>query len=210
MRGLSLFLIITLAASIGLAQSPHGPGLKIDCASCHVPTSWKIVRSKMKFDHDTETSFKLNGQHASLSCASGHKSLVFSDAKTSCNSCHRDVHQGSLGPDCARCHTSNSWLVVNIQDIHQSTRFPLVGAHQNVDCSSCYSGYSRLYFPPVNVACVTCHSRDYYSATEPNHVQAGFSTQCQGCHNVIDVSWGPANFNHDIFPLVGGHAIQNC
>ncbi len=210
MRRLSLVLIMTLAASSALAQSPHGSQLKIDCSSCHVPTSWKIDLSKMTFNHNTETSFKLTGQHASLQCVDCHKSLVFSNAKPSCNSCHRDVHQGSLGPNCASCHNTKSWLIVNVALIHERSRFPLVGAHQNVDCASCHSGYSRLYFPPITVACITCHSTQYYATTSPNHVQAGFSTQCQDCHNVVDVSWGPTNFNHDFFPLVAGHAISNC
>lgn len=211
MRSLSFILVLTLAASSAFAQSsPHGNQLKIDCASCHVPTSWKIDRSKMTFDHNTETSFKLTGQHSSLACVDCHKSLVFSETKPTCNSCHRDVHQGSLGPNCASCHTTKSWLIVDVNGIHQRTRFPLVGAHQNLDCSSCHSGYSRMYFPPISVTCITCHSKDYYATTAPNHVQAGFSTQCQSCHNVVDISWGPTNFNHTFFPLIGGHAIANC
>ncbi len=211
MRSLSFILVLTLAASSALAQSsPHGNRLKIDCASCHVPTSWKIAPSKMAFNHNTETSFKLTGQHSALDCVDCHKSLVFSEAMPTCNSCHRDVHEGSLGPNCASCHTTKSWLIVNIDEIHQTTRFPLVGAHQNLDCSSCHSGYSRLYFPPISVTCITCHSKDYYATTTPNHMQAGFSTQCQRCHNVVDVSWGPTNFNHSFFPLVAGHAIANC
>ncbi len=210
MRSLSFVLTLMLLASSAFAQSPHGKQLKIDCSSCHVPTSWKIDPSKMKFDHNTQTSFKLTGQHSALACMSCHKSLVFSQASPTCSSCHRDVHQGSLGSNCASCHNTKSWLIVNIQQIHQDTRFPLVGAHQNVDCQSCHSGYSRLYFPPVSVQCISCHSQQYYSTTAPNHVQAGFSTKCQSCHNVIDVSWGPTHFNHDFFPLVAGHAIQNC
>ncbi len=164
----------------------------------------------MKFDHNTMTPFPLVGQHVSLSCASCHKSLVFSDAKSNCISCHTDVHKGSLGVHCQNCHTPQTWVVSNIEQIHERTRFPLVGAHQNVDCASCHTQYSQLYFPPISTACITCHSQQYYSTTAPNHVQAGFSTQCQSCHTVVDVSWGPTNFNHSFFPLTGGHAIANC
>lgn len=136
--------------------------------------------------------------------------MVFSEVRSKCNSCHRDVHQNTVSPDCRSCHSTETWLIADVNSMHQRTRFPLVGVHQNLDCASCHTQYSRLYFPPIDVACVTCHSKEYYSTTQPNHVQAQFSTQCQTCHNVIDVSWGPTSFTHDFFPLVAGHAIPNC
>ncbi len=209
MRVLAILAAVMLSVSSVFAQSPHGKGFKLDCSDCHVPSGWNIMRKDIKFNHDN-TPFELTGQHASVACRSCHTSLVFSDARTDCKSCHNDVHQNTLGPDCARCHTTATWLIANENLLHQTTRFPLVGAHQNVDCSSCHSGYSRMYFPPINVQCVTCHSREYYATTSPNHVQAGFSTQCQDCHGISGLVWAAANFNHNFFPLVGGHNIQNC
>ncbi len=182
----------------------------MDCSSCHLPTTWKVLPKHMKFDHDTMTSFPLVGQHASLSCASCHKTLVFYDVKSNCISCHTDVHKASLGDNCRSCHIPRTWIVSNIEQMHQRTRFPLVGAHENVDCTSCHTSYSQMYFPPINTACITCHSQQYYSTTAPSHVQSGFSTQCQSCHTVMDVSWGPTKFDHSFFPLTGGHAIANC
>lgn len=205
---MNVFLMLTAAAAFG--QSPHGSALKMDCANCHLATTWNVLPKQMKFNHDKMTSFALVGQHAQLACVSCHKDLVFSDVKSNCVSCHSDVHRASLGVNCQDCHTPHTWLVTDVQEMHQRTRFPLVGAHQNVDCASCHTSYSQLYFPPINTACVTCHSQQYYSTTAPNHAQAGFSTQCQSCHTVIDVSWGPTNFNHSFFPLTGGHAIANC
>lgn len=203
-----LATVILYTASI-YAQSPHGKDFRLDCSYCHVPTGWNVMRKDMKFNHN-ETSFKLTGQHALLSCRSCHTSLVFSDASTRCESCHKDVHQSSLGPDCARCHNPTSWIIPNEILLHQRTRFPLVGAHQIADCSACHSGYSRMYFPPINVACITCHAKDYYATTSPNHVTAGFSTQCQECHSISDMVWTASSFDHSFFPLVGGHNIQNC
>ena len=169
------------------------------------------MRKDIKFNHN-EAGFKLTGQHASVTCRACHTSLVFSDAGTECKSCHTDVHQNTLGPDCARCHTPTTWLIPNATEIHQRTRFPLIGAHQNLDCSSCHSGYSRMYFPPISVACISCHSTQYYATTSPNHIQAGFSTQCQDCHNVSGMVWAAANFDHSKtgFLLTAGHLNLQC
>ncbi len=201
--------ILLLGTASCFAQSPHGKNFNMDCSFCHVSAGWNVMRKDMQFDHD-KTSFRLTGQHAALNCRSCHVSLVFSDAGSKCSSCHKDVHQGSLGPNCAACHSTTSWILADETLLHQKTRFPLVGAHQLADCSACHSDYSRLYFPPINIACVTCHAREYYATTAPDHVAAGFSTQCQQCHNIADVVWTATSFDHSFFPLVGGHNIQNC
>ncbi|MDR3628181.1 MAG: hypothetical protein P4L45_15165, partial [Ignavibacteriaceae bacterium] len=210
MRSLSCLILILLSSAVSFAQSPHGDKLKIDCANCHEPTNWNIIPKDIKFDHNKETSFILTGQHTSVSCESCHKSLVFSDIKSECVSCHKDVHQNTLGPDCARCHTPASWVVTNIIQIHQNSRFPLVGVHMNVDCASCHSGYAKLYFPPQDVSCFSCHKQQYYAAKNPDHVAANFSINCQDCHSITGFAWSSAAFNHSFFPLVGGHNIQNC
>ncbi len=213
MRYLSCLIILMIASAAIFAQSPHGNKLKIDCASCHEPSNWKIIPKKIKFNHNTETSFKLLGQHSSVSCQSCHQSLIFSDVKTQCLSCHQDVHKNSLGPDCAKCHTPTTWLVTDIIKIHKNGRFPLIGVHQNVDCASCHKDYAKLYFPPQNTTCISCHAKDYYATTAPNHVQSNISTNCQDCHSMTTFSWVAANlqnFNHSFFPLTAGHNIQNC
>ncbi len=210
MRILSCLIFLLIAVPSIYSQSPHGNKLNIDCSNCHEATNWTHIPSNIKFDHNTETPFKLTGQHISVNCSSCHKSLIFSDVKSQCVSCHQDVHQHSLGPDCERCHTPTSWVVSNIKQLHQNGRFPLVGAHLTADCSSCHTGYGNLYFPPVNTSCFSCHSKQYYSTTSPNHVQSNISTNCQDCHSVTSFDWTAQNFDHSFFPLVGGHKIQNC
>ena len=210
MRTVLVTTSIFILTSMGCPQtSPHGDKLKMNCAYCHTTSGWTAMARDMKFNHDT-TSFKLIGQHAEVECKSCHETLIFSNAKTDCNSCHKDIHQNTAGSDCARCHTPNTWVIADANEMHDKTRFPLVGVHQNVDCASCHTEYAESYFPPLNVSCFSCHSQQYYATTSPNHVQAQFSTQCRDCHGVVDVSGGPTNFNHSFFPLTGGHAIQNC
>lgn len=210
-RGAIVVFFVFTITSITFGQtSPHGDKLKIDCAYCHTTSDWTTMAKDMKFNHDEETSFKLVGQHSDVACQSCHKSLVFSDVKKDCNSCHKDVHQNSVGPNCDRCHTPAAWIISNPVKMHQETRFPLAGVHQNVDCASCHTQYANLNFPPMDISCFSCHSKQYYSTTSPNHVQAGYSTNCTDCHGVVDVAWQSTNLDHSFFPLVGGHAIQNC
>ena len=59
--------------------------------------------------------------------------------------------------------------------------------------------------------CASCHLARYQATTSPNHATAGFSTACQTCHKVSDLSWNQGTFNHaTVFPLVGVHTSQAC
>src|SRR5574338_466060 len=204
------FQIIFLLLGINLfAQSPHGDNFDIDCSNCHVSDNWKVDLTKVTFDH-SKTKFSLVGQHQSVDCRSCHTSLEFSKAQSDCISCHKDIHQGSVGFDCANCHTPKTWIVKDIIGIHQSGRFPLVGAHKFADCSQCHAGYSELRFDVLNVDCFACHQSDYNSTQSPNHIAANFSTDCQECHNVKALSWNTTNVNHSFFSLTGGHSLPSC
>jgi hypothetical protein len=202
-------VILFVSANYLFGQSPHGDDLKFDCSACHNSSNWKVDFSKSNFNHD-ETGFNLMGQHKLVDCKSCHANLVFSKTEPECNSCHTDIHQESVGLDCSRCHTSNSWIVEDINRIHQERRFPLLGNHLLADCAQCHSGYSNLYFEPINVDCYDCHEKDYNATTFPNHSTAGFSTDCEMCHSINADGWTATSIIHDFFPLVGGHAIQDC
>lgn len=60
---------------------------------------------------------------AEINCRQCHPTLKFAEAKSECNECHKDIHQSTVGLDCSRCHTPASWLVSNISEIHQRSRF---------------------------------------------------------------------------------------
>ncbi len=231
----NLLLIILL--SLGLitsvmAQSPHGANMKIDCASCHSPKGWEISADYWQdFDpgkprtsqvtgtvwgpdtlrfHHGKTSFKLEGRHNTVDCRSCHETLVFSGASSDCVSCHSDVHQQSVGTDCARCHTPANWLVDNVADLHLQNGFPLTGVHRSVSCEQCHTAASALQFNRIGNDCISCHLQDYQASVNPNHQQAGFSTDCLECHDVFTSDWGSDNINHDFFPLTKGHEIADC
>ena len=112
MRSLSqIIILLCLTALPVLAQSPHGDDFDLDCSLCHQSTSWKVDLKKVEFDHSS-TSFDLVGQHKSVDCKSCHQTLKFKEIEnTDCISCHTDLHKGTVGKDCARCHTPDSWMV---------------------------------------------------------------------------------------------------
>ncbi|MEJ2103241.1 MAG: hypothetical protein P8X47_01550 [Ignavibacteriaceae bacterium] len=210
MRFLPQKVIIFFILSISVfAQSPHGKNFNFDCELCHQASSWKIDLSKVKFDHGS-TKFELVGQHKAVDCRSCHVSLEFSNVETDCISCHTDIHQGTVGKDCAKCHTPKNWMVQDINGLHQKSRFPLLGNHITADCQQCHTRYVDLYFEPLNVDCYFCHSNDYNATQNPDHITAGFSTECQECHQITASSWNTLNVIHNFFPLVGGHAIADC
>lgn len=191
------------------SDSPHGKDFDISCSECHTSEGWKIDRNKISFNHDL-TQFPLEGLHEEVNCISCHSTLVFSDAEPECMSCHTDMHQQTVGLDCGRCHTTNTWIVENITEIHQQSRFPLLGAHITADCYDCHQSASLLLFEPLGVECVDCHKKDYDATTDPNHIESGFSTDCMDCHQMNAFAWTGSSFTHTFFPLTLGHAINNC
>ena len=219
-------IILFLGVGAGLyAQTPHGPDLKINCASCHSPEGWEIsadfwqkesaVKNAApgfpKFQHQT-TRFALTGRHNAVDCKSCHQTLVFTDAKMDCNACHTDLHQQTVGMDCARCHTTDHWLVDNISELHVANGFPLLGQHQAADCKACHKSETALRFDRIGNDCLNCHMENYLATTQPNHKAAGYSTDCILCHDPAspDWFWTAGAANHQFFPLTEGHAINDC
>lgn len=86
---------------------------------------------------------------------------------------------------------------------HSKTDFPLTGQHTRVDCRSCHE---TMVFSEASPQCISCHTTEYQTAANPNHVLAGFSQNCVECHTT-DLTWMPAKYNqHDAeyFPIYSG------
>jgi hypothetical protein len=209
MRILSFLILISLLIMSQKQKQPHGSDFKISCNACHSTKGWHFDKEIYSFDHN-KTRMKLNGQHAKINCRQCHSTLVFSDVKKSCSECHTDVHQETAGLDCARCHNTFSWLVENINEVHQASRFPLLGAHRSSDCFDCHKSETMVRFDIQGIECIDCHRADYLSTTAPSHAGAGFSEECSQCHPVNAIQWTGAGFNHSFFPLVQGHSIPKC
>lgn len=221
----SLFLVFFLVGAVA-SQNPHGDKMVIDCAACHSPEGWAIASSawnagelvvptktgKAKAFSHNETAFPLTGQHANVDCRACHENLVFEDADASCISCHTDMHQMTAGSDCTRCHTTENWLVDNIDELHFENGFPLLGQHAVVSCNQCHQAETGIRFDRIGNDCINCHLDDYQATTSPDHVAAGYSTNCMECHDVASNEWlwTSGTANHNFFPLTGGHEIQDC
>jgi hypothetical protein len=65
----------------------------VRCNRCHVTDGWKTV----KFDHNSQSSFKLEGAHLRASCDGCHRKvdrgdesyILYKPLDSSCISCHR-------------------------------------------------------------------------------------------------------------------------
>jgi len=208
MRRIIIFIVYIFLIASAFAKSPHGEDFKINCVVCHTTDNWTEIKTN-GFNHDS-TDFPLIGQHKTVYCRKCHVDLEFKNAKRDCASCHKDVHELTVGRNCERCHTQSSWIVNNIRQIHQQGRFPLVGAHTQVDCYQCHKSGSLLRFDPMRSDCIDCHLKDYNATTSPSHVASNFSKDCFLCHN--EISWKTSTFNHNAsnFPLTGGHFGVDC
>ncbi|HEX7344800.1 MAG TPA: hypothetical protein VF398_11075, partial [bacterium] len=216
-RRLSFLLVALILGSVAgtvalrgqTSQNPHGE-IKLDCQICHVTENWTTLRADTPFKH-SETAFPLESRHDAVSCRSCHRSLEFSTADTRCSSCHQDVHENQFGDACQRCHTPEGWVNESrFRQMHQESRFPLVGAHAVLDCEVCHTG-GRYAETPLD--CYGCHLQTYAATTNPDHHGAGFPLDCSECHGILVSSWvgNLAAFEHTpSFPLQGGHSIDDC
>ena len=215
MRAVKALIFILIICCINViplkaADNPHGD-IGLACSNCHTTESWDRLKKDMEFDHDI-TGFPLIGTHAATACAQCHKSLVFSHIGINCADCHTDIHRGQFGIDCQTCHTPKTWE--DREDVlasHFNNGFPLLGVHAVVDCDACHIGQGQDEFTGTPTICQGCHIESYNSTTDPNHVLAGFSLDCQDCHQPYSSSWREAHFEHTAaFPLRGAHALIDC
>jgi hypothetical protein len=188
--------------------NPHGP-LATPCANCHTYTSWKPIRSNPEFNHDL-TGYPLRGMHEKVNCIQCHTNLVFKNVSSQCSDCHADIHRRQFGANCASCHSVKGWQV-SLQAIknHQN-RFPLVGAHQLVQCEECHKNAAAGQFIGLSTACYSCHQQDFLTPVI-DHVGLGFPTTCESCHSMD--SWFNAKFDHlkyTGYALTGAHATLTC
>lgn len=181
-----------------------------NCLQCHDITA---VSWGAGFDHG-RTAFPLTGAHVAASCFSCHKNQGFKQTAVQCVSCHQPQFAATTNPnhqaagftvDCQTCHTTSAWQGGRFD--HAQTRFPLRGAHQVQQCSSCHRDNVYAGKP---TDCVACHRGEYDRTTNPNHVASNYPTNCQTCHG--EIGWRPATFNHAAtrFPLTGAHQAVSC
>jgi len=174
------------------------------CLICHTPEGWIPLSIASQFNH-LYTKFPLDGAHQHAECIQCHKGDTieelheFSNTDSNCNSCHLDIHFGSFGEDCERCHFTELWDVTIWGISHESTSFPLTGAHNQIDCIECHGvNFSRLS-GTLTTECSVCHINVY----EEHPAHTG-DINCLLCHNTR--SWSPSDMSHHdaFFPIYSG------
>ena len=169
-----------------------------ECGECHGSTSWAGGR----FDHD-KTDLRLTGAHAHTACNACHIGGHYQDTPKTCNGCHEtdDVHRGSRGPECAKCHTTTEWKTAKYDHLKE-TGYALLGAHDRLDCLSCHR--SGNYKEKIPKDCNGCHQAiDAHAAR--------FGPKCEDCHD--NEHWSPVTYDHlarTKFALVQAHAKLDC
>ncbi len=172
------------------------------CDSCHGAKAWK----PSTFHHDTDTKYALRGKHRSTKCADCHTGNLYKDkVGTACVDCHRrdddglKGHKGSLGRDCAACHTESGWKEKARFD-HDKTKFPLLGKHIDTKCDACHQSTNYKEAPKD---CIGCHKKD-------DKHEATLGTKCESCHVERDWKTTTTRFDHDKtkFKLRNAHAAK--
>jgi hypothetical protein len=180
------------------SDDPHKMVFGSKCETCHSERDWKVT----SFDHTRDTKYVLKGKHIPAKCESCHKPAPASKKlETTCIACHLadDVHKGSEGKDCKKCHTEVTWKVKDFD--HNKTKFPLLGKHGPVECKQCHITGD---FKNAKSDCFSCHKQDDI------HKQR-LGTLCEDCHNARD--WGVWDYDHAKranYKLEGGHSKVEC
>ena len=184
-------------------------GFSQNCQQCHTTSAWQPAT----FDHNS-VGFPLTNAHADPPrvCLDCHVNNNYNLTSTACVTCHLKNFQTAANPNhvsggfsqnCQMCHTTSAWQPATFD--HNSVGFPLTNAHADPPrvCLDCHINNN---YNLTSTACVTCHLKNFQTATNPNHVSGGFSQTCQQCHTTV--AWQPATFNHSSvgFPLSNAHA----
>ncbi len=216
---------------IGLRQKSrrgfHGSAdvLQKKCSECHSEhhgRNFRIVNFNPDGFNHSKTGFELVGKHAKLKCNECHKPDFIADSKTksrkntylglntACVSCHVDQHQGTLGTNCQKCHTNDSFKPASKFD-HKTAKFALTGAHQKVDCAKCHvmeqrNGKNFQKFTGLNFGnCTPCH-QDFHKGK--------FGNNCTSCHvsESFKVIKNIDRFDHSKtnYPLLSKHLEVKC
>jgi hypothetical protein len=213
----------------------HRSQLGGECQKCHDEAAWKPVPS---FNHQ-KTDYPLLGKHRDVACAKCHptnnddhfvatafpkpRAATFIQMKPvefkTCESCHDDPHKGSLGANCAACHSEASWKIIKTdkgQDtsFHDRTKFPLRGGHIGVACRSCHGpfpGQPARFKGLAFGACSDCHEDGHMGQLRPT--APAKIVACEGCHNVnafIPARYELEQHQSTRFPLQDAHATAPC
>jgi nitrate/TMAO reductase-like tetraheme cytochrome c subunit len=195
-----------------------------NCWSCHSEhhgRNFRIVNFNPDGFNHNKTGFELTGGHKKLECESCHQNKFIKNNELkkrpdtylglvqSCNSCHSDFHQGTLGENCSDCHNTEKFKPAAGFN-HDKAAIKLTGVHKTVECIKCHpvemrNGEKFQKFKGIAFSnCSSCH-KDVH--------QGKFGQDCQSCHSANSFHQiNQSAFNHSKtgFPLIGRHNTVKC
>jgi len=180
-----------------------------DCLTCHTLNGWL----PSIFQHE-KTNFQLTGSHQTVDCASCHtgnryaglQAIVLHVTNKSTTKQQRRIIEphNSITIVWIATNTIN-WKPSSFD--HKKTNFPLLGAHNVIECSSCHRNGQ---FKGLPTDCFICHQQDFLKTIAPNHTTSQYSHDCTICHSMN--AWKPSTFDHNKtnFQLLGAHQTVEC
>jgi hypothetical protein len=199
-------------------RDPHSRQFAAACEKCHAVQGW--TGSELRFAHDLDSAYKLEGRHKTVECIKCHKpkapaatlgSAPFKGLARECAGCHRDVHRQQFAAACTACHTTAGWTKRNLVFSHAAdSTFPLVGKHAQVRCEKCHRPPQRgqplglALFRGLSKDCCDCHR-------DPHRGQLELA--CTKCHFPGGWRLKQVQFDHtrdSQYPLTGKHASVGC
>lgn len=172
----------------------HKGELGFECERCHSPA---ISFMDVEFNHNREAKFRIDGAHVRNQCNQCHWNNKYKFGDFNCSTCHYDVHKGSFGPNCDRCHTTTGFKLA--EGFHDFGSFRIGGVHNKLDCVTCHNPKAPARARAME--CQTCH-RDPHMGS--------LSSTCSDCHG--QTAWMPTTFRHNQtgFELSGAHRFLSC
>ncbi len=187
------------------------------CGECHVEHlggKFQLVNSiswgEQEIDAFTHphVEFNLQGAHDQLDCAQCHEENLKEPFRLEkydhvarehsylgldqlCTTCHNDPHAGGMTGACDDCHGQDEFDPTVHFD--HNVHFPLVGGHDNLDCSACHimpsagAAPEERPWPFIEVRgtiCQDCHQSPH---------DAQFEEKCEECHVGTEGDWTSAH-----------------
>ena len=176
-------------------EDVHKGQFSKDCDACH---AIEVPLKEITFDH-AAAAYPLKGGHRNVACEKCHPQKKWKGLSyASCQDCHRDPHNPSLGKTCTKCHTEVSWKLTSFN--HDQSKYPLRGKHDGLRCEQCHRSGKLEKIPFA--FCRDCHGKDPH--------QGQFQDDCGRCHNVSGFKPATVDHGNSQYPLTGKHAVVPC
>ena len=160
------------------ADDPHGGKLGTNCGNCHEPATWatRSLRSRQDEVRAARRPSRRGLRRLPRSATATRERLPPARPATRRTTC-----TAAPAARTARAATRPSAWKTSKFDHAKEARFPLTGAHAQLDCQGCHKTPNLK--DPLPRDCAGCHRADDAHATR-------FGAACEKCHGTS--AWKPA------------------